>query len=155
MAQLAALRLDPADQLLRVGCSLLVLDPDVEILGVLAHDDEVDVVEARAHACVALARPDLRVHVELLAQRHVHGAEAASHRCRDRPFQRDARVPDRVEDVRRQRIAAVAVHDVGAGLANVPVEVDPGRFEDAACRLGQLGPRAVARNQNNSVRHGA
>ena len=50
MAERAALRLDPGDQLLGLGGALLVLDPRVEVLGVLAHDDEIDVLEPRADA---------------------------------------------------------------------------------------------------------
>ena len=56
---------------------------------------------------------------------------------------------------RRQRIAAVPVHHVGAGLLHVPVELDAGRLEDAACRLGELGPGAVAGDEDYAVRHGA
>ena len=51
--------LEPVDQLGRVLGALLELDPGVEVLGVLAHDDEVDVVVAGAHARVALARAHL------------------------------------------------------------------------------------------------
>ena len=143
------------DQLLGVGRALLVLDPGVEVLGVLADDDQVDVVEAGAHALVRLARPHLRVHVELLAQADVDGAEAAADRGRDRPLQRGAVLADRVERVaRRQRVAAVLLHHVGAGVLDVPVELDAGRLEDAAGRLGQLGARAVAGDQCHAVRHG-
>src|SRR6266508_5185584 len=153
-AQLAALRLDPLDQLLGVGRALLVLDPDVEVLGVLAHDHQVDVVEAGAHARVGLARAYLRVHVELLAQADVYGAEAAAHRRRDRPLQCGAVRPDRVEDVAGQRVTAVLLHHVGAGVLDVPVELDARRLEHASRRLGQLRTRAVAGNQGHAVRHG-
>ena len=134
--------------------ALLVLDPRVEVLRVLADDDQVDVLEARAHAGIRLARADLPVEVEALAQRDVDGAEAAADRGRDRPFERDAGLADRVEDVVRQRVAAVLVHHVGAGLAHVPVELDAGRLEHAPRRLGQLGPGAVAGDQDHAVRHG-
>ncbi len=56
---------------------------------------------------------------------------------------------------RRQRVAAVPVHDVGAGLLHVPVELDAGRLEDPARRLGQLGAGSVAGNENYAVSHGA
>ena len=153
---LPPLRLDPADQLLGVGRPLLELDPGVEVLGVLADDDQVDVVEAGADALVRLARPHLRVHVELLAQADVDGAEAAADRRRDRPLQRGAVPADRVERLLGQRVAAVRLHHVGAGVLDVPVELDAGRLEDAAGRLGQLGPGAVAGDQGHAVRsHGA
>ena len=155
VAQRAALRLDPPDQLLGVLRAFLVLDAGVEVLGVLAHDDQIDVVEARADAGIALDRPHLRVHVELLAERHVDGAEAAADGRRDRPLQRDAGLADRVEHLRRQRVAAVPLHHVGAGLLHVPVELDAGRLEHTARRLGELRPGAVAGNQDYTVRHGA
>ena len=47
------------------------------------------------------------------------------------------------------------LHHVGAGVLDVPVELDAGRLEDAAGRLGQLGARAVAGDQGDAVRHGA
>ena len=49
--------------------------------------------------------------------------------------------PDRVQDLVRQRIPAVAIHDVAACVLDVPVELDAGRFEDAAGRLAQLRDR--------------
>ena len=148
----------PFDSIQRISSSassraLLVLDAGVEVLGVLADDDQVDVLEARAHAGVALARAHLRVHVELLAERDVHRAEAAADRRRDRALQRDARLADRVEHLGRQRVAAVAVHHVGARLADVPVELDAGRLEGAPRRLGQLRAGAVTGDEDDSVRH--
>ena len=152
-AQLAALRLDPGDQLLGVGRSLLVLDPGVEVLGVLADDHEVDVVEARAHARVRLARAHLRVHVERLAEPDVDGAEASSDGRRDRALQRDAVRADRVERLFRQRVAAVLVHRRGARGTDVPVELDTGRLEHAAGRFRQLGTDAVPGDQRYAVGH--
>jgi hypothetical protein len=52
------------------------------------------------------------------------------------------------------RIAPVLLHHVRAGVLHVPVELDAGRLEDAAGRLGELGAGPVARNQGDSVRHG-
>src|SRR5207302_7804894 len=80
----AALRLDPRDQLLCLGRALLVLDPGIEVLGVLAHHHEIDLVEAGADARVALAGPHLPVEVERLAQADVDRAKAAPDRRRDR-----------------------------------------------------------------------
>ena len=149
----AAVRVQPLDQLGRVGRALLELDPDVEILGVLAHDDEVDVLVARAHARVRLARPHLRVEVEPVAQRDVDGAEALADRRRDRALQRDAVAADRLERRLGQRVAAVLVHHVRAGGLDVPLEVDAGRLEHAARRLGELRAGAVSGDECHDVRH--
>ena len=150
-----ALAAEPVEQLVRVLRSLLELDAGVEVLRVLADDDQVDARVAGAHARIALAGAHLRVEVERLAQADVDRAEAAADRRRDRPFERRSVLPDRLEHVLRKRVAVVLGHHVGAGLLHVPVELDPRRLEDAAGRLGELGAGAVAGNQGHAMRHSA
>ena len=94
-----------ADHLLGLGVSRLVLDPRVEVFGVLADDHEVDVVVARAHALVGLARTEAGVEAELVAQRDVDRAEPVADRRRDRPLQRDLVLLDRRERLLGQRRA--------------------------------------------------
>ena len=150
--QPAAVRVQPFDQLGDASSrALLELDPDVEVLGVLAHDDEVDVLVERAHARIGLARAHLRVEVESVAQRDVDGAETLADRGRDRALQRDAVAADRVERRLGQRVAAVLVHHVRAGRLDVPFEVDAGRFEHASRRLGQLRAGAVSWDECHDV----
>ena len=64
-----------------------VLDARVEVLRVLAHDDEVDILVPRAHPFVRLARAQAGVQPELVAQRDVDRAEAGADRRGDRPLQ--------------------------------------------------------------------
>ena len=142
-----------SDELLRIGRAHLVLDPRVEVLGRLAHDHDVHVLVARADARVALAGTHLAVEVETLAERDVDRAEASADRRRDRALERDAALADRVEDVVGKRVAAVLFHHVAAGQLDVPVELDSGRLEHAAGRLGQLGTGAVAGDEGDSVGH--
>jgi hypothetical protein len=52
--------------------------------------------------------------------------------------------------VLRERRAVLA-HDVGAGLGDLPGDVDAGRFDDAAHRGGDLGPDAVPGDQRHCV----
>jgi hypothetical protein len=118
-------------------------------------DDQVDVVEAGADALVGLARPHLRVHVELLAQADVHRAEASTDRGGDRTFQRNTVLADGLQGHRRERVAVVLLHHVRSGVLDVPVELDARRLEDAPRRFGQLRSRAVAGDQGDSVRHEA
>ena len=149
------LRLEPVqlgDHAFGVVGAGLVLDPGVEILGVLAHDHEIDVVVARAHAEVRLARAQAGVEPELVAERDVDRAEAGADRRRDRPLQRDLVRLHRGERLLGQRRPG-RLHHVDAGLAHIPVELDSGRLEHAARRLGQLGPGAVARDESHAVCH--
>ena len=141
-----------ADHLLGLRRARLVLDPGVEVFGVLADEHEVDAVVARAHALVGLAGTEAGVEAELVAERHVDGAEAGADRGRDRPLQRHLVLLDRRERLLGERRAG-RLHHVDAGLLHVPAELDAGRLEDAAGRLGQLGPRPVAGNQRHAVRH--
>ena len=150
-----ALLAEPVEQLVGVLGALLELDARVEILGVLADHDQVDVRVARADAGIALAGADLAVEVERLAQADVDRAEAAADGGRDRPLQRGSVLPDRLEHVLRQRVAVVLLHHVGARVLDVPVELDPGRLEHAARRLGELGAGPVAGDQCHAMRHSA
>src|SRR5204862_6605627 len=59
---------------------------------------------------------------------------------------------DRSERLRRERRSRT-LHHVDARLANVPLETDAGRLQDAARRLRELGAGAVAGDQGNAVRH--
>ena len=67
----------------------LVLEPGVEVLGVLADDDQVDAGEAARHARQVADRPQVRVEIERLAQADVDAGEAFADRRRHRPLQRD------------------------------------------------------------------
>ena len=61
-----------------------VLEPGVEVLGVLAHDHQVDAGEPRRHRRQVPHRPQVRVEIERLAQPDVDAGEALADRRRDR-----------------------------------------------------------------------
>ena len=144
---LAALARDDLDALGGVVADH-VLDAGVEVLGVLAHDDEVDVVEAAAHALHRLGRAQAGVQVELLAQRHVDAAEARADRRRDRPLDRHLVAADRLEHVLGQR-RAVLLHHVEAGVVHLPDDGHAGGGDHGLERGGQLGAGAVAGDQGH------
>ncbi len=146
-------RVQGLDDLGRGVGARLVLDARVEVLRVLADDDEVDVLVARADARVRLARAQARVQLELVPERDVDRAEAGADRRRDRPLQRDAVLLHRGERLLGERRSRL-LHHVDAGLADVPLEVDAGRLEDAARRLGELRPGPVAGNEGDAMGHG-
>ena len=129
-----------------------VLDAGVQVLGVLADDDQVDVVVARLDAAHRLRRPEVGVQAECLAEPDVDAPEAAADRRRDRPLEADPGPPNRFEDALRER-RAVALDRGLARFHGLPFESDPGRVEDAGGRLRQLGPDAVAGDQGDRVGH--
>ena len=140
------------DDLLGRFAARLVLDARVQVLGVLAHDDDVDAVVARADARIRLAGADAGVELELVAERDVHGAEAGADRGRDRALERGPVPPDRLERVVGQRSPRF-FHHVHAGLADVPLELDPRRLEDAPRRLRELGARPVSGDKRHAMGH--
>ena len=76
----------------------IVLVADVQAFQVLAHDDEVDLVEAPAGASMRARRAQVGVELELLAQAHVGARAVATARGRlQRPLQRQARAADAVQ----------------------------------------------------------
>ncbi len=144
---------DDLDALRGVG-SDHVLDARVEVLGVLADDDEVDVVVARLEALDGARRPEVGVEPERLTKRDVDAPEALADGGRDRALERDLVARDRLEDMLRER-RSVLGDDGFAGVDRLPLELDAGRIEDAAGCLRQLRPDAVAGDQGDSVGHAA
>ena len=146
--------LQEAPQVLGGIAVLLELDAGVQVLGVLADDDDVGLGEAGADPGVALAGADAGVEVELLAQEHVDAAKARAHRGCGGPLDADAVALDRVQRAVGERGALLGV-DVLAGGLLVPVELDPGGLDHAPGRLDELGAGAVAGDEGHGVRHGA
>ena len=138
-------------QLLHLGRALLELDAGVEVLGVLADDHEVGLGEAGAHALVGLARTDAGVEVELLAERDVDRAVSRADRGGRGALDRDPALADRVERAVGERVALRLVY-VHPGVLEVPLELDAGGLEHAPGCLRELGPRAVARDEGDSIR---
>ena len=96
-----------------------VLEAGVEVLGVLADDDEVDACEARRHRRQVPDRPQVGVEIERLAQADVDAGEALADRRRDRALQRDLVPADRIEQRLRQR-RAVFLDAPRAGRERLP-----------------------------------
>ena len=91
-----------------------VLEPGVEVLGVLADDDQVHALVARSHVGQVPHRAEVGVEVERLAQPDVDAGEARPDRRRDRALERDLGAADRLEQRLGQR-GAVLVDGGGAG----------------------------------------
>ena len=116
---------------------------------------------AGADAGVRLARPQAREQAELVPERDVHRAEAGADRRRDRALERDPVLADRVERLRRQRVAAGSLHHVCARLAQRPTRrrrpsprgrgASP-RSARARCRRRGSGSRGAPRRRTLSER---
>ncbi len=130
----------------------LVLEPGVEILGVLADDHQVDALKARVDAGQVPHRPQVRVQVQRLAQADVDAGEPLPDRRRHRPFERHLVAADRIDQLHRQRLAGPLERD-DAGDVRLPVDRDAGRFQDADDRFGDFGSDAVAGDQRDGVCH--
>jgi hypothetical protein len=153
LRHLPAMGGEPGDQLLCLGGALLELDPGVDVLGRLPHDDQIDVVVAGADAGVRLAGAHLRIQVEHDPKPHVDRPEARADGGRDRALQRHAVPANRLERLVGQRVAAVLGHRVRSGRADVPFELDACRLEHAARGLGELRSDAVAGDESYGVSH--
>jgi hypothetical protein len=128
----------------------VVLVPDVQPFGVLAHEHEIDVVEAAGHD--GAGRTHIRVEIERLAQRHVDRAEPFAHRRLERSLERDARLLDGIERGVGHRVAPAA--DAGdAGDLGIPGDVGAGGGEDADGGVGDRRADAVAGDQCDGSRH--
>src|SRR4051794_5439036 len=127
-----------------------VFESAVQVLGVLAHDDDVDVFEARDDVRHRLDRPQIRVEIERLAQPDIDRREAGADRRRDRTFERDLVAEDRFKHLGRQRIAE-ARYGLGADEVLFPFDVDAGAFDDRDDRGSDFGADAVTGQQRDLV----
>ena len=131
----------------------LVLDPGVEVLGVLADDDEIDVLVARADARVRLARPEQAYSSSSWRSATLTERKPVPIGVVIGPFSATPLAFTDASVVLGERCAGL-LHDVDARLADVPVEVDARRLEDAAGRLGELRPGPVAGDEGDAMGHG-
>ncbi len=150
---LAALARDQLQALRHPG-RLHVLDPRVQVLDVLAHDDQVDAAPGvgRDDARQLPSRPDVPVGLEQLPQRHVGALLAVADRRLERALEDDPGARDRLDrlvgNARRQALQ----EDARARLALLPLDRSPGRLDDQAGGVDDLGADAVARDEGHELR---
>src|SRR5438034_9637528 len=145
---------DPLDH--RLDLALLgridvELDPRVQVLDVLADHDKVDVTAWRGDPGVGLRRPQVRVQVELLTERHIDRAKAGAELGRERTLERDAVAPHRLESLFWKRRAALGPRG-HADIVNVPLDLHAGGFDRTTCGLDDLRARPVTRDERDGVR---
>ena len=123
----------------------VVLVADVQALEVLAHHQQVDVVEAAAGNDGA-RRAHVGEELELLAQAHVGAAVAAARGRLQRALERQARLADRIERGLGQRVAG-GLHAAEAGDLGIPLEGRAQGVERGQGGVHDLGADAVAGDQ--------
>jgi hypothetical protein len=137
------------------------LDPHVDVFGVFAIDDHIEVLRAlvgAGGALVVAAGAHAAIQIKDLAQGHVEGADAAADRCGQGPLDSHAVLLDGAQGVFRQvLVGAVEVAGLVAGVHLEPL--DPAL---TAVGLGHrrvqhfLGggpdvyPRAITANEGNN-----
>src|SRR4029453_3793270 len=152
------LALEEGNDLLRLGALRLPLDAGVDVLGVLAEDDDVDLLGAphRARHAVEVAhRPQADVQIEQLAQRDVERANAAADRSGERPLDAYLVRLERPDRLVRQPILD-RVERLLAGEHFLPhhaplaaVYLLHCRVEDALRRAPDVGPGTIALDEGN------
>jgi hypothetical protein len=129
-----------------------VLQPGIQALGVLAHDDEVNIRIARGDVRQITNRPEVRVQLKLLAQRHVDAGKTAAYGRGDRPLQSHARALDRF-DYLFGDVLAMFLEGIGPHGERFPLELHAGRFQNTHRGPRHFGADAIAGNQSNFMCH--
>src|SRR5579863_232983 len=124
-----------------------VLEAGVEILSVLTHHDEVEIVKGRADTRQLFHRPEVGVEVELLAQRHVEALVSAAHGRRQRAFEPHPGAPQRLDHRVKAGIFR-APPDHRRHFALLPLDIGARGFEQSKGGGGYFGSDAVARNES-------
>ena len=133
----------------RVAVILTALATRIQVLGIFAHDQQVDVLP-REGARERLRRPQVGVQVEALAQQ-LYGAAVAFDFGRGRAGRAEqgrVRLRDTLERLLGQGCAdALEAFEAGVGVAIF--EIRSQRFQDFGRGRDHLVPHAVAGDQTN------
>ncbi len=119
---------------------------EIQTLQILAHDHQVDVVEASA-GNQRTRRAQVREQLELLPQAHVGGSVTAARRRLERTLQGEPSPLDALDGLGRQGIAR-GFDGAEACDLRVPFERRTERLEDRERRLDDFGTDPVARDQS-------
>ncbi len=129
-----------------------VLQSGVKALGILAHDDQVNVGIARRNVRQIAHRTEVRIQIELLSQLHVDAGKAAAHwRC-DRTLQSDMSALDGLRKFLRD-VFLVFLKSLGARLNGFPFKFESCGFKNADYCLSNLCADTVTGDKCNFVGH--
>ncbi len=132
----------------------LVLDSGVEVFRVFTKDDHVDrqVLKAALESWQHLDRPEIHVHVQLLAQRHIHTLVPAADRSGSRPLQSHARALDRLHHGVGQHHPGLC-QGCGSCVRRLPFDRRARSLHRAHGRRRNFRADAVAGDQGDLVSH--
>jgi len=136
----------------RVGVDA-VLDAGVEVLGVLAEHDEVDVFVGCLDPWQGHHRAVADVQVEGLAQGDVGRTEALALRRHEWPLEAQAIAPHRCQCLLGHG-RAVLCDGTGSAGSELPVDGGAGCGEHTAGGAGDLGADAIALDEGDAVSQG-
>ncbi len=141
---------DDADRLGGLVGDHLVLNADVEALGVLPDDDHVDAGTRARQPRHGAGRPDIGVEVECFADGHVDAAEPGADWGRNGALEGDPGGSNGIQHRYRQR-GTCCFHHAGAGVMNIPREGHSSSFKHPTCGTGDFGADAISGDECNRV----
>ncbi len=123
-----------------------MLQAGIEVLGVLADDDQVDVFVASLQAGQAADRAQVGVKFKGLTESHVQAAVPLGHGCGHGAFQSDAGAPDGLQPIGASEVLSAAFGDRLGGHF-LPVEAHAGGFHYLPRGSRHFGADTVPGNQ--------
>ena len=124
------------------------LEPRVEPLRVLPHDDQIDILERGIYAREVLRGPDVRKEIELCSKGHVDASVPLADRCGEGSLETDLALTNGRECLVRQW-RAVTFRAGEPCLPLFPLDPRTGGFDRANGCGHDFGPDPVATNQGH------
>ncbi len=120
-----------------------VLHPRIEIFGIFAHHNQIDILVQRIDSGIALRRPQVDIEIEFTAQGYIDAAKTGTDGRSQRPLQTDPGLPQRKQGLFRQGCAAF-LESCLTGNGFFPVDLHPRCLDYIQSGVNNLGAGAVA-----------
>ena len=130
--------------------ALFELNAGIQVLGVLANDDQVDVVIASASTRNRDNGTQAHIQIEALTKGNVHAAEASSHRSGNRALNGNLVALYGFDGALGKR-GSLGFHKMSASLGNLPVDVGASCSKHALHGGSGLVSDAVTGNEGHSM----
>src|SRR6185437_9927917 len=87
------------ENFLLFGSAFLKFNSGIEILGVLSHNNHIDIIVTRTQALVSFGRAEVSIEVKLFAQSHIRAARTFTYGGGNRTLQSNLRAFNRFYDL--------------------------------------------------------